>query len=324
LNSAEIESVENIIDHPKEIFGEVLVYLGGKNRNIVYISCDTSLGSGAKPFKDAFPERHIEFGIQEQNAITQAAGLAFSGKIPIIGAHTPFIILKGIEQIRDDLCKTNANVTIVGRDFGLFHSTCGPTHTVLEDIGILRTLPNITIIAPSDGPEYRQALIAATEIDGPVYIRLSRHPVKRIHNNIYNFKAGKGNLLKTGSDITIIATSTMVSRALDATGILGNRGITSDVINMHTLKPIDKDLILKSSQKTKKVITIEEHSVINGLGSAVADVLIKENPVKMEMIGTDDCFAITGQTYEQLLEYYGFTVDKLACRIEDFLKRSAD
>ena len=273
MNRLDRESAENMIDNPKEIFGEVLVYLGENNKNIVYISCDTSLGSGAKPFKEAFPERHIEFGIQEQNAITQAAGLAFSGKIPIIGAHTPFIVLKGIEQIRDDLCKTGANVTIVGRDFGLFHSTCGPTHTILEDIGILRTLPNITIIAPSDGPEYRQAFIAATEIDGPVYIRLSRHPVKRFHTDSYKFIVGKGNLLKTGIDITIIATSTMVSRALEAAEILEDRGIRSDVINMHTLKPVDKDIILESCQKTNKVITIEEHSIINGLGSAVAEAL---------------------------------------------------
>ena len=210
MNSIKEKSAENIFDNPKEIFGDTLVYLGKKNSNIVYISCDTSLGTGAKPFQEAFPDRHIEFGIQEQNAITQAAGLAFAGKIPIIGAHTPFIVLKGIEQIRDDLCKTSANVTIVGRDFGLFHSTCGPTHTVLEDIGILRTFPNITIIAPSDGPEYREALIAATEIDGPVYLRLSRHPAKRINHGAYEFKVGKAVRLRVGNNLTIIATSTML------------------------------------------------------------------------------------------------------------------
>ena len=191
----------------------------------------------------------------------------------------------------------------------------------MEDIGILRTLPNITIIAPSDGPEYREALIAATEIDGPVYLRLSRHPAKRINHGAYEFKVGKAVRLRVGNNLTIIATSTMVSRALEAAEILERNGIFSDVINMHTLKPIDKDIVLESSMKTGKVVTIEEHSLINGLGTAVADILIKENPVKMEMIGTDDCFAIIGQTYEQLLEYYGFTAGKLAKRIEVFLNR---
>lgn len=324
MNSLKEKSTENIVDYPKKIFGEVLVYLGEKNKNIVYISCDTSLGSGAQEFKNTFPERHIEFGIQEQNAITQAAGLAFSGKIPIISAHTSFIVLKCIEQIRDDLCKTNVNAIIVGRDFGLFHSTCGPTHTVLEDIGLIRTLPNITIIAPADGPEYRQALIAAPEIEGPVYIRLSRHPAKRINNDNYKFIVGRGNRLREGNDITIISTSTMVSRSLEAAEILENKGLKSDVINIHTLKPIDRDLILESSTKTKKVVTIEEHSIIGGLGSAVAEVLIKEYPVKMEMIGTNDCFVTIGQSYEELLEYYGFTGPRLAFRIEDFLKKTSN
>ena len=310
---------EDIVDDPKKIFSDTLVYLGKKNNNIVFVSCDTSLGSGGREFKNIFPQRHIEFGIQEQNAITQAAGLALSGKVPIIGAHAPFIVLKCVEQIRDDLCKTGANVTIVARDFGLFFSTCGPTHMILEDFGILRTLPNITIIAPADGPEYRQALIAATEIEGPVYIRLSRHPVKRINSDDYEFRVGKGNVLREGSDITVIATSTMVTRSIEAAEILEKKGVKVDLINIHTIKPLDKDLIIKSSCKTKKVITIEEHSVIGGLGSAVAEVLIKENPVKMQMIGTNDFFAIIGQSYEQLLDYYGFTGPKIALRIEEFL-----
>jgi transketolase len=321
LSDLKEKTTGSAFDYPKTIFGETLLYLGKKNQNIIFISCDTSLGSGAREFKNKYPERHIEFGIQEQNAVTQAAGLAFSGKIPVIGAHTPFIVLKTIEQIRDDLCKTNANVTIVGRDFGLYHSTCGPTHTVLEDIGILRTLPNITIIAPSDGPEYRQALISSPEIEGPVYIRLSRHPARRINDEDYRFIAGKGYRLREGNDITIIATSTMVSRSLEASLILENKGIRPDIINIHTIKPIDREIILESSTRTGKVVTVEEHSIINGLGSAVADVLIKENPVKMEMIGTNDCFAIIGQSYEELLEYYGLTGPHIASRIENFLSK---
>lgn len=312
--------IKEIIDDPKKIFGSTLVELGKKNENIVFISCDTSLGSGASEFKKTFPNRHFEFGIQEQNAITEAAGMALAGKIPFIAAHAPFIVLKCIEQIRDDLCKTYLNVNLVGRDFGLQLSTCGPTHSVLEDVGLLRTLPNLTIIAPADGPEYREAIIAASKIDGPVYIRLSRQPAKRVNYNSYKFQLGKGNILREGKDLTLIATSTLVSRSIEAAVILKDKGIDIEVINMHTLKPIDREIILESSLKTKKVVTIEEHSIINGLGSAVADVLIKGNPVKMKMIGTEDCFAVTGQSYEELLEYYGFTGPRLADKIENFIK----
>ena len=309
----------NYIDNPKQVFSDTLIYLGKNNPDVVFISCDTSLGCGAKEFQDLFPERHIEFGIQEQNAITQAAGLALSGKIPFIGAHAPFIVLRCVEQIRDDLCKTNAQVTVVGRDFGLQLSTCGPTHMILEDIGILKNLPNLTIIAPADGPEYRQALIASAETEGPKYIRLSRQPAKRVTPSDYTFQVGKANILREGDDVSIFSTSTMVGKSLEAAEILKKTGIDAEVINVSTLKPVDRDTILSSSDKTKRVVTVEEHSVIGGLGSIVADILIKENPIKMKMIGTNDCFAIIGQSYDELLDYYGFTGQKLASRIESFI-----
>jgi transketolase len=319
LNSLKRNNYGEIIESPKEIFSKTLLELGKKNKNVVFVSCDTSLGSGANEFKKVFPEKHIEFGIQEQNAITASAGLALSGKIPYIGAHIPFIILRCVEQIRDDLCVTMANVNIIGRDFGLQFYALGPTHMVCEDVGILRTLPNLTIIAPSDGPEYRSAIISAAEIDGPVYIRFSRQPVIRVHDDDYIFKVGKGNVLRKGKDLTLIATSTMVSKSVDAAEILSREGIDVEVINIHTLKPIDKTVILESSFKTRKVMTVEEHSVINGLGSAVSDILIKENPVKMRMIGIEDCFPIVGQSYEGLLNYYGLTGPKIAQSIKNFL-----
>ena len=309
-----------IFDYPKEIFGNTLLELGKRNKDIIFISCDTSIGTGAAKFKKLYPDRHLEFGIQEQNAVTAAAGLAHSGKIPVIGAHVPFIILKCLEQIKNDLCKTNLNVNIIGRDFGLQPSSLGPTHMTLEDIGIIRTIPNIRIIAPADGPEYREALLAAVEIDGPVYIRLSRQPTRRINNQAYKFVFGKAVLLKEGRDLTLITTSTLVGNTLEAALKLKDDGIDAEVLNIHTLKPIDKVSILESSIKTKKVITIEEHSVINGLGSAVSDILIEKNPVKMKMIGTNDCFPVIAGSYKELLDYYGFTVEKLAQTIESFYK----
>jgi transketolase len=310
--------VDEILDYPREIFSDTILELGRRNKDIIFISCDTSLGTGAKQFRELYPDRHLEFGIQEQNAITAAAGLAHSGKIPLIGAHVPFIILKCVEQIKNDLCKTNLNVNILGRDFGLQPSSLGATHMVLEDIGIMRTIPNIKIIAPADGPEYREALLTAVEIEGPVYIRLSRQPTRRINNQDYKFTFGKAVLLKEGSDLTLISTSTLVSNMLEAAVKLKDRGINAEVLNIHTLKPIDEESILESSLKTKKVITIEEHSIINGLGSAVSDILIEKNPVKMKMIGTNDCFPITAGSYNKLLDYYGFTVEKLVKRIENF------
>lgn len=315
----EFKKRKEIIDYPKEVFGDTLLELGKINTNVVFISVDTSLGTGASKFKEAFPNRHIEFGIQEQNAMSEAAGLALSGKIPFIAGHVPFITIRCLEQIRDDLCMTKVNVNVVGRDFGFQLSALGPTHTVFEDVGILRTLPNMTIISPADGPEYREAILAVSKIEAPTYIRMSRQPAKRIHVDNFKFKVGKGILLKKGKDLTVIATSTMVSRSLEAAEILKSKGIDIELIDIHTIKPIDQDIILESSSKTRKVITVEEHSVFGGLGSAVSEILVRENPVRMQMIGMDDCFSINGESYEELLDYYGFTGPKIAHRIEDFL-----
>ncbi|MHB1347028.1 MAG: transketolase family protein [Candidatus Humimicrobiaceae bacterium] len=310
---------EEIFDEPKKILSDVLVELGKKDERVVFVSCDTSLGTGADEFKKNFPERHFDFGIAEQNALTQSAGMAYEGKIPILGAHVPFISIKVLEQIRDDICRTNLHVILIGRDFGFQAPTAGPTHMIFEDIGILRTIPNMTIIAPCDGPEYRQALYAAYEYDRPVYIRMSRIKTKRVNNDGYKFKIGRANLLKEGSDITLFSTSTLVSNTLDAAWLLHKKGISAEVINIHTLKPIDRELILKSCIKTGKAVTVEEHSVINGLGTAVADTLIKEHPIKIKMIGMEDIFSIVGANYLQLIDHYGFTPAKIADKVEKYI-----
>jgi len=314
----EISANEEIIEDPRKIFSEALIELGIKNPDILYISCDSSLGASGAEFNMRFPERHFEFGIQEQNAMGEAAGFALSGKIPFIAAYVPFITFRCFEQIRDDVCKTNLNVNIMGNNCGFSTSALGPTHVILEDVSIMRSLPNMTIISPCDGPEYYQAVFAAAELDKPVYIRIHRQKIKRLHYEGYIFKIGKGEILKKGSDITVIACSTMVHKVLEAAALLAQKGMDCEVVNISTIKPIDKDLILSSSSKTKKVVTVEEHSIVNGLGSAVADVLSKENPVKIHMIGIDDFFAVVGQ-YNEVLDYYGLTGLKIAQRIENFI-----
>lgn len=319
MNNSVLKNSDNIFDDPKKILGNVLVELGKKDERIVFISCDTSLGTGADEFKNLFPQRHFDFGIAEQNAVNQAAGMAYEGKIPIIGAHVPFLSIKVLEQIRNNLCRTNLHVVLIARDFGFQAPTSGPTHMIFEDLGILRNIPNMTIIAPADGPEYREAVYAAYNYDKPVYIRMSRIKTKRINKDGYNFQIGKGNILKEGKDITLFATSTLVSNTLDAAWILQEKGISAEVINIHTLKPIDKELILRSCIKTGKAVTVEEHSVINGLGTAIADILIKEYPIKIKMLGMEDIFSIVGASYGQLIDYYGFTPEKIADTIEKYI-----
>ncbi len=317
--AAAINLQQAVIEDPRKRFSDALVELGAKNSNVIYVSCDSSLGASGAEFNKRYPERHFEFGIAEQNAMGEAAGFATCGKIPFIAAYVPFVTLRCFEQIRDDLCKPKLSVKIMGNNCGFSVSALGPTHTVLEDVSVMRSLPNMTILSPCDGPEYYQAAFAAAEIDGPVYIRIHRTKTKKIHGDDFRLKVGRGEILREGTDITLIACSTMVANALEASSILENKGISAEVINMSTIKPVDRELILASSSKTKKVATVEEHSIVNGLGTAVADVLIKENPVKMKMIGINDLFATVGD-YGEMIEYYGLSPAGIAASIEEFLR----
>jgi transketolase len=315
------EIKQEIFEDPRKMISDALIELGSKNKNVLYISCDSSLGASGGEFHKKFPQRHFEFGIAEQNAMGEAAGFAISGKIPFIAAYVPFITFRCFEQVRDDVCKTNLNVNIMGNNCGFSVSELGPTHVILEDVSIMRSIPNMTIISPADGIEYRNAVFAAADIAGPVYIRIHRKKVKRINPENYKFIVGKGNILKKGDDVTIITCSYAVCKSIEAAELLAKKGIRAEVINMSTLKPIDKDLILDSSCRTKKVVTVEEHNVVNGLGSAVADILVKENPIKMRMIGINDVFAIVGE-YDEVMDYYGLTGPKIALNIEDFLNKT--
>ena len=208
----------------------------------------------------------------------------------------------------------------LGNNCGLSVGPLGPTHVIIEDIGIIHSIPNITIISPSDGIEYQKAISVAPDIDSPVFLRIHRQQTIRVNKEDFKFKVGKGTILKKGKDLSLFTYSTMVSKSLEAAKILGSKGIDVEVINISTLKPVDKNLIIESSLKTKKVVTVEEHSISNGLGSIIANILIKENPVKMKMIGIEDTFVIVGQ-YDELINYYGLTGPKIAANIYDFVNR---
>jgi len=312
------ENQKIMMEDPRKMASDALVGLGATNDNVLYLSCDSSQGASGGEFSKRYPERHFEFGIAEQNAMGEAAGFALCGKIPFIAAYVPFITLRCAEQVRDDVCKPKLNVKIMGNNCGFSVSALGPTHTVLEDISIIRSLPNITIISPCDGPEYFQSVFAAAGHDGPVYIRMHRMKTRRVHSDDFKFAIGKGEVMLKGSDVTIAAFSSMLQKTLDAAQILAGKGIKAEVLNISTIKPLDRELILKSSTKTKKVVTVEEHSVVNGFGGAVADVLIRDNPVKMKMLGTQDIFATVGD-YDEMLDYYGLSAVKIAASVEDFV-----
>ena len=306
---------EVIYDDPRKVVASALLEAGTADPDVIFISCDSSLGASGDPFRQKFPERHFEFGIAEAGAMGQAAGLSISGKVPFITAYMPFITYRCFEQIRDDVCKTNLNVNIMGNNCGLSVGTLGPTHVVLEDVSVMRAIPNITILAPADGPQYSAAILKAAQIDGPVFLRIHRQKTPRIYNEKCIVEPGKADVLKKGTDITLISTSSLVSNTLDAAERLKDTGIDAEVINAYSLKPIDKDTILGSAAKTKKVITIEEHTVMGGLGGIVAELLAKECTATLDMIGIEDQFAVVGD-YGELLDYYGLTAQKLADRIE--------
>ncbi|MHB1274796.1 MAG: transketolase family protein, partial [Candidatus Humimicrobiaceae bacterium] len=262
-----------IYDDARKIVADALLELGSSNKNIVFVSMDSSAGASGTPFKKAFPERHFEFGIAEQNGMGEAAGLAVSGKIPVIAAYVPFATYRPFEQIRDDLCKTKLNAIIIGNNSGFSVSALGPTHTILEEVGVLRALPNMTIICPADGIEYRQVLEVASKIKSPTYIRISRIKAKRVFDEDHKLIFGKADIVRTGDNITLIATGTMVSKSLEAAAELEKNAVSAEVISMSTIKPLDEKAIISSAGKTGKVVTIEEHSIFNGLGTAVAEVL---------------------------------------------------
>jgi len=303
---------------PRKTFGEALVAAAEKNPAIVALSADSSSGSGLTPFQKRFPERHIEFGIMEQGIIGFAAGLATTGKIPFVAAIAPFVTARPFEMFRNDLGYMRQNVKVVGRSAGLTYSDLGATHQSLDDIAIIRTIPGVTVINPGDPVDIVKAVQAAAEHVGPVYIKIGSPPMPVLMDDAYPFRIGKGVIMQDGNDVTLIGTGTVLSKAAAAAKLLKTKGINARLINLHTIKPLDTELILTAARETGKIVTVEEGYVTGGMGSCVAEFLSAEHPVPIRMIGVNDRFVEPGP-YEEVLALCGLQGAQIAETVERFL-----
>ncbi len=288
----------------RESFGETLVELGRKNENIVVLSGDLEDSTRAEYFKKEFPARFFNLGIAEQDLLGTAVGLSMEGFIPFVCSFGVFLTNRAYDVLRISVCYNNRNVKLIGSHTGLTVGPDGATAQCLEDIAITRVLPNLTVLCPADAIETKKATRAMAGINGPVYLRLGRPPVPLITKESDPFRIGKANLMREGNDVTIIACGLMVSESLKAARILEKEGVQARVINMHTIKPIDQEMIVKSAQETGVIVTAEEHQACGGLGSAVAEVVTQNYPVPMEMVAVHDTFGESGEPEELLKKYH--------------------
>jgi transketolase len=286
----------------------------------VVLTGDLSESTRANKFEEKFPERFIECGVAEQNMMGIAAGLALSGKVPFVSSYAVFVPGRSWDQLRVSVCYSKANVKIAGAHSGISVGPDGATHQALEDIASVRVLPNIVVIVPCDCLETKKATIAAGEHKGPVYFRFTREKTPVITTPETPFKIGEAEVFKEGSDVTIVACGPLVYQALVAAKELEKEGINAEVINNHTIKPIDKLTLASSAKKTGAVVTVEEHQINGGLGGAVAEVLAENYPVPMERIGMPDTFGESGAP-EELLEKYGMSVEKIKEAVNSVIKR---
>lgn len=304
----------------REAYGKALEALGSENQNIVVLDADLSKSTKTAVFAKSYPERFINTGISEQNLIGVSAGIATTEKIPFASTFAMFATGRAYEIIRNSIGYPKLNVKIAATHSGLTVGEDGASHQCIEDISLMRGIPNMTVICPADGLETMAAVRSASEYIGPVYIRLGRSSVPDIFDEKnYKFEIGKGNKIKDGKDITIIATGIMVSKALEASEILKTEGIDARVINIHTIKPIDKDIIIEAAKETKGIVTAEEHSIIGGLGSAVSEVVSEEYPTIVKKVGVNDTFGESGNG-NKLLEKYGLTVENIIIKVKEILK----
>ena len=295
----------------RDAYGKALVELGRRDERIVVLDADLAKSTRTEWFAAEFPDRFFDMGIAEQNMIGTAAGLALCGKIPFASSFAVFATGRAWEQIRLTVAYAQTNVKICATHGGLSVGEDGPTHQANEDIALMRALPNMTVIVPADGVETRQATFAIAEYERPCYMRLGRPKIPVIFGENYRFEIGKAAVLRDGSDVAIIACGTMVHNALEAAEALAGEGISARVVNMSTVKPIDAEAILDAVESCGAIVTAEEHTVMGGLGSAVAEVVCKNKPVPMEFIGMQDCFGRSGKP-EELFELYGLTARHIA------------
>lgn len=304
----------------RDAYGQALAELGALNDKVVVLDADLSKSTKTNDFKKVFPERFFNMGIAEQNLLGTAAGFAAAGKIPFASSFAVFAVGRAYDQIRNSIAYPKLNVKIAATHAGLTVGEDGGSHQMLEDIALMRALPNMTVIVPADGVETKQVIMAAAAYDGPVYIRLGRPKVPVLFDESYQFEIGKGVVLKDGADVTLVATGIMVSKAMEAAEVLAADGISAAVVNISTIKPLDQQLIIEMAQKTGAMVTCEEHNIYGGLGSAVAEVLVEHCPVPMARVGVEDSFGESGLP-DQLLEKYGLTAANIADKAKAVMGR---
>lgn len=305
----------------RESFGMAVTALAENNKDIVVLDADLAEATKTIMFKKKFPDRFIDCGIAECNMIGIAAGMATCGKIPFAASFAMFAAGRAFEQVRNSVGYPKLNVKIVGSHAGISVGEDGATHQCCEDIALMRTIPGMVVLNPADHYEMAAAVEAAAAHQGPVYIRLGRLAVESFNDpdKGYQFELGKGITLRDGKDITIIATGLMVSEALKATKTLAEEGIDARLINIHTIKPIDREIIVKAARETGKIVTVEEHNIIGGLGEAVCGVLCEDYPVPVVKIGVNDCFGHSGPAPD-LLKEFGLCAENIAATVKKALK----
>lgn len=294
----------------REAYGQALEELGAVRQDVAVLDADLSKSTKTSMFQSKYPERFFNAGIAEQNLMGLAAGFAAAGKVPFASTFAVFATGRAYDQIRNSICYPRLNVKIAATHAGITVGEDGGSHQALEDINLMRGLPNMTVLVPADGPEAKNAVKAAAEYEGPVYIRLGRSGVPTITDADAPFVIGKGRVMREGSDVTLIGCGMMVAKALEAADALAEEGVSAAVIDMSTIKPIDRELIVEWAKKTGAIVTAEEHNVIGGLGSAVAEVLVEEALVPMERVGIEDVFGESG-TGGELVEKYRLTAEHI-------------
>ncbi|HCD69600.1 MAG TPA: transketolase [Ruminococcaceae bacterium] len=304
----------------REGYGDGLVALAEIRPDLVVLDADLAAATKTSIFKKAYPDRHFECGIAEQNMMGVAAGIASTGKLVFASSFAMFATGRAYEIVRNSIGYPGLNVKIGGTHGGISVGEDGATHQCNEDIALMRTIPGMTVINPADYIEAKAAVLAMAEHQGPAYLRFGRLAIPVFNSPDYKFELGKGVTLKDGKDITIIATGLMVAEAIEAGKALAEQGIDARVINIHTIKPIDRDIIVKAARETGKIVTVEEHSVIGGLGSAVGDVVLEEYPVPVVKIGINDVFGHSGAAKDLLVEY-GLTAENIVKTTKAFLSK---
>ncbi|MBD5547899.1 MAG: transketolase family protein [Lachnospiraceae bacterium] len=303
----------------REGYGDALLELGAENPNVVVLDADLAAATKTGVFKKAYPDRHIDCGIAEGNMVGVAAGLATVGKIPFVSSFAMFVAGRAFEQVRNSVGYPHLNVKIGATHAGITVGEDGASHQCNEDIALMRTIPGMVVMCPADAIEAKAAVKAAAEYEGPVYMRFGRAASSVINDSgDYHFEIGKGTIVREGTDLTIVATGICVGSALEAAAMLEKEGISAEVINICTIKPLDEELIINSARKTGKVVTAEEHSVIGGLGSAVCDALCSSYPVPVKKIGIQDVFGESGSA-EALVEKYKLDGKGIYEQIKDYL-----